>query len=227
MLKVYKICKVFSTTGKYLKLASGSKFNIDWLKNSWSSEIISMFRLNINIIGSPNKLEEPILLVGNHVSYLDIPVLLNSISDLSFVSKSEVKSWPIIGKAAVKGRTIFVERNSNQSRTNAKDLVAKVLIENKQKIVIFPSGTTSINESSIWRKGAFEIAKNNSVKIQPFRLKYSPIRAAAYIGKDNLLVHMYKLFKLNKVEVILEFHEPVFINDILKDCAYWKNWCEQ
>lgn len=223
---VLKVCKVFTITGKYLKLSSKLKVNIDNLKKSWSEEIISHLSIKINILGNPAKTEGPLLLVGNHISYLDIPVLLNSVPEISFVSKREVKSWPILGKAAIKGRTIFVERSCHKSRNSAKDYIAKVLIENKQKVVIFPSGTTSIKSSLLWKRGAFEIAENNRIMLQPFRLKYKPLRAAAYIDNDNLLIHMYKLLRQKRIEVTLEFHEPVFIKNIIEDCEFWKNWSE-
>lgn len=225
--KILNVCKVFSITGKYLKLASLPKSNVDLCKESWSQDIISLFNLKINVLGNPISSDGPFVMVGNHVSYLDIPVLINSAPDITFVSKSEVKSWPIIGRAAVKGRTIFVERSSHHSRGVAKDQIASSLMKNKQKVVIFPSGTTAIHTSASWKKGAFEIAENNGVRLQPFRIKYKPLRAAAYVGKDNFLIHMYNLFRFDEIFVTLEFHEPVFITNSVDDCSLWKNWCEQ
>jgi len=225
--KITKICKVFFITGKYLKLACKTNSNVDLCKQAWSNEIISLFNLKINVLGNPISAGESFLLVGNHVSYLDIPVLLNSSPDITFVSKSEIRSWPVIGKAAVKGKTIFVERNSRHSRNVVKNQITSCLIANKQKVVIFPSGTTSIRTSSFWKKGAFEIAKNSGVKIQPFRINYNPLRIAAYVGKDNFLIHMYQLFCFDEINVTLEFHEPVLVTNIVADCTHWKKWCEQ
>ena len=224
---VIKVCKVFSMTGKYLKLASNKEADLDNLKISWSNEIISLFKMKIKIIGNPMNVEEAFLLVGNHISYLDIPILLNSVPEISFVCKNEVKSWPIIGQAASKAQTIFVERNNGLSRSLAKNKIASTLMEKKPKVVIFPSGTTSIKTSSSWKKGAFEIAENYNIKLQPFRIKYHPLRHVAYVGNDNLLIHMYQLLHLDEINVTLEFHEAVSITNILEDCSYWKNWCEQ
>lgn len=225
--KMAKICKVFSITGKYLKLTYTPRCNIALLKKNWSQEIISIFNIKVHVQGIPVSADGPHLLVGNHISYLDIPVLLSSGHDLSFVSKSAIRSWPIIGRAAVKGQTIFVERSSTHSRDLAKKQIASNLMENKQNVVIFPSGTTSIRTSSFWKKGAFEIAEKNNIKLQPFRISYKPLRAAAYVGKDNFLLHMYQVLRFKEINVILEFHEPVSIINSLEDCSYWKNWCEQ
>ena len=225
--KVVKIIKVFTITGKHLKQAYKPDCNIENLKKSWSHEIILLFNLKIKVLGIPISEDGPHLLVGNHVSYLDIPVLFFLGNEINFVSKSEVKSWPIIGQAAIKGRTIFVERSNDKSRNTAKNQIAKSLIENKQNVVIFPSGTTSLGSSMSWKKGAFEIAEINNIKLQPFRIKYMPQRAAAYIDKDNFLFHMYQILRLKEINVTVEFHPPVTINNSVEDCAFWKNWCEQ
>lgn len=225
--KIVKICKVFLITLKYLKIACKPKANVDLCKKYWSHEIISLFNLKISVIGNPVKVDGPYLLIGNHISYLDIPVILNSSPDITFVSKSEIKSWPIIGKAAVKGQTIFVERKNNQSRHFAKNQIAKQLVAHKQKVIIFPSGTTSVKASSVWQKGAFDIAKNTNIKIQPFRINYNPLRAAAFIGNDAFLTHMYQLFNFDEIKVTLEFHDPVNVSNVIDDCLYWKEWCEQ
>lgn len=224
---IIKIFKVFSITWKYLKCVHARGHDVDVLKKSWAQEIISLFNISINIIGEPSGIEGPCLLVGNHVSYLDIPILLYSNPEISFVSKSEIKAWPVIGKAAVKVRTIFVERQCSKSRIMAKNQIAKVLMENNQKVVIFPSGTTAIRTSAFWKKGAFEIAEKNKIMLQPFRFRYDPLGASSYVGRDNFLIHMYQLFRFNKINVTLEFHEPVSINNCMNDCTYWKNWCEQ
>lgn len=225
--KLLTVAKVFSITWKHLKLAYHPSSNIDLLKKSWSREIVLLFNLKINILGNPVATEGPYLLIGNHISYLDIPVLLFSKPDISFVSKSEVKSWPIIGKAAVLGRTVFVERNNKKSRSQAKVQIADNLIQNKNKVVIFPSGTTAIKTSALWKRGAFEIAETNNIRLQPFRIHYKPLRAAAYVGADNFLVHMYKLLRFDEIFVTIEFHDPVSITNSAEDCKFWKHWCEQ
>jgi 1-acyl-sn-glycerol-3-phosphate acyltransferase len=225
--RLLKVVKVFSITGKYLRYSTQKESDIVNVKGRWARDIVSHFKINIQIRGKPNCQNEPCLFVGNHISYLDIPILIYGCPELSFVSKKEVKSWPVIGYAAVKMNTIFIERNKPSSRASAKNEIANSLLTNKQKLVIFPSGTTAIRPTSHWRKGAFEIAENNNIKVQPFRIRYKPLRAAAYIDADNFLVHMYQLFILKKIDVTLEFHEPVFIKDSIEACSHWKNWCEE
>lgn len=226
LMNIKNVFEVFSLTGKYLRLAQKNKFDITELKGRWSEDILQHLNLDVKKIGSPSREKESMILVGNHISYLDIPVLVHSCPDISFVSKSEVKSWPVIGKAAIQAETIFVERGSFTSRKNAKNQIAESLLTKKQKVALFPSGTTSMQPTVSWKKGAFEIAAENKIKVQPFRIQYNPLREAAYIDQDNFLLHMYQLFQFKKIDVTLEFHEPVCIQDSVNDCIHWKKWCE-
>ena len=225
--RLIKVVKVFSITGKYLQLTQKIEIDFINLKSLWSRDIITHFKIDLNILGKPVTHNGPTLFVGNHISYLDIPILLHSCPEISFVSKKEVKSWPVFGKVAVKMQTIFVERNNSRSRSTAKEEITNSLITRNQKLAIFPSGTTSIYATSIWKKGAFEIAENNDIWVQPFRIRYNPLRTAAYIDKDNFLIHMYQLFVLKKIEASIEFHEPVKIKNSIEECHYWKHWCEE
>lgn len=227
LIKIKKVVNVFSLTGKYLRLAERPEADVINLKNNWAKDVVNHFNISVQIKGNPINKDESFILVGNHISYLDIPILLYSCPEISFVSKKEVKSWPVIGNAATKAETIFVERNNSSSRNSAKIQITNSLLENKKKIAIFPSGTTSIRNSSFWKKGVFEIAEKNDIKVQPFRIRYEPLGPASYVGNDNFLQHMYQLFRLKKIFVSLEFHEPVSIKNSIDDCDYWKKWCEE
>jgi len=222
-----KVVKVFSITGKYLRLSRNNQNNINILKSHWAQNIMKHFNVEVKVIGKPAEENESFILVGNHISYLDIPLMFYTCPEISFVSKKEIKSWPVIGRAAEKIQTIFVDRDKSQSRAEAKNQIAKSLLDSAKKLVIFPSSTTTLKESRSWKHGAFEIAQKNKIKVQPFRIRYEPLRPAAYIDHDNFLIHMYKIFSFSKIEATVEFHEPVFISDITSDCATWKKWCEE
>lgn len=220
-----KVAQVFSITGKYLWLSRKKGCDVTSLKYGWASEILNHFKIDLEVSGPATNLDESYILLGNHVSYLDIPILIFCAPEVVFVSKKEVKSWPVIGSAAVKMKTIFVERENSVSRKKAKESIAKRLEEKNQKLIIFPSGTTSMGPSPRWQKGIFEIAEENKIKIRPFRIKYSPLRQAAYIGDDNLLAHMLNLFNIPRLSVSVEFHEVIDVH--LSDMDKWKVWCEE
>lgn len=224
IINLLKVMQVFSITGRYLLLSKKSGSDVVTLKHDWSRDILKHFKIELEIKGTPALLDTSCILLGNHISYLDIPLIIKSCPDVIFVSKNEVRYWPVIGAAAVKMETIFVQRKNNDSRSAAKEKISESLgLENK-RVVIFPSGTTSIKPSVRWQRGIFEVAQQNNIRIQPFRLTYEPLRESAYIDDDNLLISMFNLFKLKKIKAVLEFHLPTNVN--VSDCENWKSWCE-
>jgi lyso-ornithine lipid O-acyltransferase len=83
----------------------------------------------------------PVLLVCNHTSWLDIPVL-SAVAPLSFVAKKEVGSWPFVSSLARLQRTVFVDRNRRQSAGDATDEISNRLATG-DTIVLFAEGTSS------------------------------------------------------------------------------------
>src|SRR5262249_10787518 len=81
------------------------------------------------------------LLVSNHLSYLDV-LVLSSITPAIFVSKSEVKHWPVFGWMARRAGTLFIERAKRGDVARVND-EADRLLETGMLLVIFPEGTSS------------------------------------------------------------------------------------
>jgi 1-acyl-sn-glycerol-3-phosphate acyltransferase len=218
---------VFTHTLKYLKMAKAPNANYLQLKNIWAHEILKHFHIHLNILKPALQQKDgPLIYVGNHISYVDIPGLICACPELSFVAKKEVKYLPVIGVAAVRDNTIFVKRESKKSRGQSRKLIAEALLKNKSKVVIFPSGTTTILGDIQWRHGAFQIAYEYNIPIQPFRLIYDPLRVAAYIDDDMFGPHLWQLAKNKHIDLTIEFHEPVYIKDPVADCKYWQAWSD-
>lgn len=81
------------------------------------------------------------LIVANHISWVDIFVI-NAILPAAFVSKEEVRHWPLIGWLAKKNDTIFLRRGSRGHARLINEEIAKVLAEGKH-VAVFPEGSTS------------------------------------------------------------------------------------
>jgi lyso-ornithine lipid O-acyltransferase len=218
----YTTWSILYQTQKYLLRARRYPTTITKLKLCWAQTILKIIKLDLKVINSPVE-TTGLILVGNHISYLDIPVLLATCKDISFVSKAEIRSWPLIGTAAKLLGTVFVERDKKKSRHLAKETISEEL-KNHKRIVIFPSGTTCETESKPWRQGAFQIAFDNKIKVLPFRISYYPLRRAAYIGNDSFLTHLFLLLKHGKISATIEFHEPVTINNVESDSKGWQIW---
>lgn len=217
-----KSVRVFSETLRCLKMSKNHNSDISALKIEWAQRILNALGVELTIKGVPT-LDPGVLFVGNHISYLDIPILMSLVNDISFVAKQELKSWPIFGRAAKTVQTVFVKRESDKSRSQTRSSIIAALDEGR-RIAIFPSGTTSLNEHRDWRRGAFEIAHATGKLIQPFRLTYHPLRTAAYIDDDVFPFHLYELGRLSEIKAEIEFHPPQTVSDPKWDCLHWQYW---
>jgi lyso-ornithine lipid O-acyltransferase len=221
-MSLIKTLLFFQQTSHYLIKSRKKNASIPDLQTSWAKETLNRFNIQLHVTGFPDE-QKPLLFVGNHISYLDIALLMVAIPNVSFVAKKELGLWPIIGTAARAMNTIFVNRNSSDSRAAARQAVREGLLSGK-RIVIFPSGTTKLDEAQEWRKGAFEVAKEIGANIQPFRLTYSPLRHSAYIDDDFFPLHLYNIAGGPQITARLEFHKPVPVGDPKEDCLKWQNW---
>ncbi len=219
--------KVFSITGKYLLKSYRKNFDILSLKKNWSLDVLNHLKIKDQFINFPTDLkeDEPVIFVGNHISYLDIPLLLKIHPKITFVSKDEIRFWPIIGKAALKCETIFVKRKNKEHKNLIKETIARDLKTFNKHIAVFPSGTTNEFQSSRWNKGIFEIASQNNIKIIPFKISFNYSRLAAYIDDDHFFNHLTQIFSSkNQIKAVIEFAPPRLCQ--LHDMEEIKNWCE-
>lgn len=81
------------------------------------------------------------MLVANHISWLDIFVI-NASLPAAFVSKEEVRHWPIAGWLAARNDTIFLKRGSRGHARLINQEIAAVLARDKL-VAVFPEGTTT------------------------------------------------------------------------------------
>ena len=86
-------------------------------------------------------LGKPVLLVSNHTSWLDIPVL-SAVAPVSFVAKKEVGSWPFVSALARLQRTVFVDRTRRQAAGDATNEITSRLAAG-ETVVLFAEGTSS------------------------------------------------------------------------------------
>lgn len=197
-----------------------------FLKKKWANSVLNDFGFDLDVVSQSVQYSK-VIFVGNHISFLDIVVLIAAEPRIIFLSKSEVSRWPIIGHAAKRIGSVFVKRDCVVSRAEAKIEIANI-IKQAQGICIagFPSGTTSLYEEKSWKKGLFDIAQQAGISIQPFRLQYSPARESAYIDQDNLLLTMVRLFRIENKKVILEWGQVQQVLDPIGQSETIRLWTQ-
>lgn len=182
------------------------------LLTGWSSEVLPLLNLEVQRLGSIEPLRTPALFVGNHMSYLDIPLLMSQVP-VVFLGKQEIAKWPVLGAAGRRAGMVFVKRESDGSRRQAVRAITECLETRGMSLGLFPSGTTSVDEAKPWRTGAFRIAREGGFPVQPFRLTYDPIERAAFVGKDLLLPHLFSHLRSGRISAQIEFGEPRMVRD--------------
>ena len=108
-----------------------------WLQRT-ARHVGRIFRLEIQSVGA---IPARGLLICNHVSYVDILVLV-SLTPAVFVAKHEVKSWPVMGILAQLGGTVFIDR---QRRTHVGEVNNEIqsALDDGALVIVFPEGTSS------------------------------------------------------------------------------------
>jgi 1-acyl-sn-glycerol-3-phosphate acyltransferase len=160
--------------------------------------------------------DAPRLIVANHISWLDIPVL-GSLALTSFISKQEVRNWPLIGWIAVKTGTLFIKRGAGRTDDLKRQMHAR-LAEGYQ-VLLFPEGTTSSGEQvAPFYPRLLAIAQEDARPIQPVALCYLQhgriSRNAPYIDDDVFLPHMWRVLCQRELDVIVHFCTPLPVDGL-------------
>jgi fatty-acyl-CoA synthase len=138
------------------------------------------YRLRIEGQGPPP--QGPQVLVSNHASYADVPILMCLLSiDVLFVAKKEVLRWPLVGPFMRKVGHLAVERFEAQRSVADADAVVRALREGRS-VVFFPEGTfTAAAGLRPFRLGAFKAAAETGAPVVPLAL-----RGTRWLLRDGL-----------------------------------------
>jgi 1-acyl-sn-glycerol-3-phosphate acyltransferase len=183
-----------------------------------------LLRVRVRIEGVPAA-DRPLLIVSNHLSWLDI-VVMGSAFPVSFIAKSEVGTWPIIGTFARMQRTVFIDRTR---RTATRETHAEMTerLAGGDPLILFAEGTTSDGHRVLPFRSAL-IGAATSVaevagmaRIQALTIAY-PGRAGAdtprpgpdlaWHGDMDLLPHLKDVIAGPPIEAVLSFGEVQIID---------------
>lgn len=181
----------------------------------WSDRVLEIFGLTLVVEGRPvgDDTNAPAMLVGNHISWIDIYAYL-SVTEVRFVAKSEVRSWPLIGWFATNLGTIFVERDRPRDSVRVGREV-RAALEAGDVVCVFPEGTTTDGSVVLpFSSVLLSAAVDRSALIQPVALAYeqpsgSPCKRAAFTGDTTLVASLWELAGGGRSLVRLTFLDPI------------------
>ncbi|HEY0282608.1 MAG TPA: lysophospholipid acyltransferase family protein, partial [Rhizomicrobium sp.] len=200
--------------------------------NHFHHFLCRLFGIRITVIGEPVR-DRGVLMVGNHASYLDI-LILSAIARVSFVGRSDLENWPVLGPLAKLQETVFIVRTRRSGAGAARDAIRERLLQG-DALVLFPEGTSTDGNRVIRFKsslmGAAETEMGSdaaghpyAVPVQPFSLAYVGMHGMplgrenrpfyAWYGDMELLPHLWEGLKAGPLDVVAEFYPPIAVDGV-------------
>lgn len=108
--------------------------------SAWSAKLLHILGIRLSIKPAAQHIAGA-LLVANHISWLDVFVI-QAAQRVHFVSKSEVRHWPVAGWLAWKIGTLFIKR-AKRADTARINRAMRAILEQGGWVAVFPEGTSS------------------------------------------------------------------------------------
>jgi lyso-ornithine lipid O-acyltransferase len=180
----------------------------------WQRFVCFLMGVRITVTGAPAD-ERPLLLLSNHNSWLDIPILAG-VAPVSFVAKKEVASWPMVGFLARTQRTVFVDRDRRHATGAQADEIAGRLSKG-DILVLFAEGTSSDGNQVLPFRSALVGAAQRAIEdggaatVQPVAIAYKRMLGlplgrqhrplVAWYGGTDLLPHLKRILSDGGIDV--------------------------
>jgi len=178
-----------------------------------------ILNIKVTIAGDAGQLERGgYVVIANHVSYVD-GIVLGSIFPIVFVSKREVKKWPIVGQWNVLCGTIFINRQrKNEVGTMVREMTRK--LRQEANILLFPEGTSTNGEKMLpFQTVPLAAPLRSRSIIVPVTLAYTtideqPVTAANrdfvyWYGDMDFVTHFWNLLGRRGVEVLVTLQPKI------------------
>ncbi len=151
------------------------------------------------------------LVAANHVSWLDISVL-GGAAPMRFVSKAEVRHWPLVGWLAELAGSLFLPRGAHRTASIAREIA--LLLRAGERVAVFPEGTTGTGHTLLrFHARLFAAVDASSIPVQPVAIHYGrgpePDAVAPFVGDDTLIAHLGRILRHPHLSVTLTFLPPV------------------
>ena len=190
-----------------------------WMHQS-AIRLAKALKVKIAVSG---KTPENGLIASNHLSYIDI-VVIASIAPGIFVSKNEVRYWPIIGFLSTWAGTLYLRRDRRADVANVGSQIADNLLAGR-RVIVFPEGTSSDGRNILpFHSSLFSPSVKTRTPVTPCQISYSepgndPEKLVCYWGSMLFLLHFLKLLTLESIQATLKFGEEIHDSQNRKQLA--------
>ncbi|MEV0886035.1 lysophospholipid acyltransferase family protein [Streptomyces microflavus] len=181
-----------------------------WLVRRWARCVPRAFGVRVTVRVHPyDPGSGGELVVANHISWLDIS-LVASVLPGRMLAKSEVGRWPLLGRLAGLGGTLFIDRDRLRALPGAVDTVAAALRAGS-RVVAFPEGSTWCGRGSggVFRPAVFQAAIDAEVSVRPVRITYGTAGAVAFVGDDPLAASLWRVVRAAGLTAEVDVLAPI------------------
>lgn len=184
---------------------------------AWALKLMACAGIRLEIRGTP-VVRGPVLMVANHISWLDIPVL-HAARYCRFISKSDVRDWPIVGTLATAAGTLYIERSSRRDALRMVQSMHEALL-GREVLAVFPEGTTGDGRELLpFHANLLQAAITANVPVQPVGLRFvdsasgETSYAPSYIGDETLLGSIWRTLVARPLVAVVHYGEPEAARD--------------
>lgn len=181
---------------------------------TYHAVLCRLIGMKVQVVGTPSA-SPSVLFVSNHSSWLDV-LVLGSVLEAAFVSKSEVGEWPVIGTVARLGRTVFVSRKRNSTGREAGEIQQR--LSTGDNIILFPEGTSNDGTRVLPFRSSFLAAAQDAKQIQPVSLVYDRLGGLpacrrdrplfAWYGDMDIASHFWRIARRPGARATVLLHDP-------------------
>ena len=213
-------------------------------KRRWAARCIRVFTrcllkllgIRVRVTGAVEEARKlrGAFLAPNHLSYID-GFAMAATFPLIFVSKSDLKSWPLIGWMTQLSGTIFIDRSRRNHLVDSIREMAVTLAQGTH-VLFFPEGTTTNGEAMLAFKSTFfDAPVQTGATVVPVSIVYhrvdgEPFSLAnrdriCWYGDMTFWDHFVGLLRCRTVEMSLDIHRPIWADapagnsDVRKDLS--------
>lgn len=184
------------------------------LTREWSRSLLTLLGVRLTIRGEAlNEASHKVMVVANHVSWLDI-YLLNAAWPARFVSKAEVRNWPVAGWLAEVTGTLFLERGKRRDTARINGAIATAL-NHGDCVAFFPEGTTTDGTRiRPFLASLLQPAVDAGAELRPAALRYlnadgSINTRAAYCDEMSMMDSLRNILAQREIRAELHFLAPI------------------
>lgn len=178
----------------------------------WAAGFLRVWRIDLEVRGTPPA-GGPVMLVANHISWLDI-LVLHAAGYCRFVAKSDIQRWPVIGTMATEAGTLYIERASRRDALRVVHHMRDALLRG-EVVGVFPEGTTSDGRTLLpFHANLIQAAVSAGAPVLPVALEFVDARTGAqsmapiYIDDQSLVGSVWRTLTTPGTRAVVSYGAP-------------------